>query len=231
MPSEPSPPDLTIACYVRPALILDPIDAKIETLRSLECEGRIDSLPLRSWPGEVAQIDDTPHLEVLEQYDRFERWADGAGVSISPPFQTRATTSVASERTVERLVTPSICLACYDGDRLVGVFPHTADETTHAVPAAIASLRTGSLPEPLRDAPTLATSRDTDATATPAADGGVSPNAPAGSSIPTCPECGTTLVNVQGILDCSGCAGYHDARTPVAHRQVHGPALSQPERH
>ncbi len=208
MPPDTAPPDLTITCYVRPALVLDPIDAKIETLRTAEREGRIDSLLLRSWPGDVALVDDTPHPEVLEQYDRFERWADRAGVTISPAFQTRETTSLATDRTVERLVTPSICLACHDGDRLVGVFPHTDGETTHTVPEAIAALRTGSLPEPLVGRESVAERTVPRPVST--SDDGDRPSRsyPRRSTKrppPTCPDCGTGLTNVQGILDCGSC--------------------------
>ncbi|GAB3684770.1 hypothetical protein GCM10028857_14220 [Salinarchaeum chitinilyticum] len=219
MPSEPTPPDLTIACHVRPALILDPIDAKVATLRTAEHENRIDSLLLRSWPGDVALVEDTPHPEVLEQYERFERWADAAGVSLAPAFQTRETTSLASDRTVERLVTPSICLACYDGDQLVGVFPHTDDETTHTVPEVIAALRTGSLPGPLR--PTAVAETPESSTAS---DGGwrastnrtvEEPTANQGSK-DRCPDCGGRPINVQGLLNCPDCEWYVGIERPLA---------------
>ncbi|AGN00659.1 hypothetical protein L593_03540 [Salinarchaeum sp. Harcht-Bsk1] len=208
MSTEPAPTDLTIACHVRPTLVLEPIDAKIETLRQCERDGTIDSLLLRSWPGEVAMLEDTPHPEVLDQYDRFTDWADRADVSIHPPFQTRETTSIASERTIDRLVTPTICLAVYDRDRLVGVFPHSDGETTYTVPEAIASLRTGELPEALlRRGGVAERTTPRPATAPPSGDlpSWNRPTMAAGESRPACPDCGDDLTNVQGILDCDGC--------------------------
>lgn len=208
MSTEPAPADLTIACHVRPTLVLEPIDAKIETLRQCEHDGTIDTLLLRSWPGEVAMQDDSPHPEVLEQYDRFADWADRAGVSIHPPFQTRETTSIVSDRTIERLVTPTICLAAYDRDRLVGVFPHSDGETTHTVSEAIADLRTGQVPEPLlRHGGVAARSTPRPIGAPDAVDlpSRPRPAMAAGESRPACPDCGDGLTNVQGILDCDGC--------------------------
>ena len=208
MSTEPAPEDLTIACHVRPTLVLEPIDAKIETLRQCEHDGTIDTLLLRSWPGEVAMQDDSPHPEVLEQYDRFADWADRAGVSIDPPFQTRETTSIVSDSTIERLVTPTICLACYDRDRLVGVFPHSDGETTHTVSEAIASLRTGELPEPLFEHAGVTERRTPTSVSASPPDDIPSRNRPsmaAGESRPACPDCGNGLTNVQGVLDCDSC--------------------------
>lgn len=212
--------DLAVACHVRPSLVLEPIDSKVETLRACERDGAVDALLLRSWPAEVPMVEDSPHPEVLEQYDRFVDWAARADVDLGPAFQRRETSSVASDRTVERLVTPAIALAFYDGDDIVGVFPHTDGETTHTVPEAIAALRTGELPEPLREHRALA-GPDAGAASAEAADVsersvprpvGVLDDSPSGradlapeSAGASCPECGGSLTNVQGILDCAGC--------------------------
>jgi hypothetical protein len=219
--SLPTATDLTVACHVRPSLVLEPIDSKVETLRACERDGVLDSLLLRSWPAEVAMLEDSPHPEVLEQYDRFVGWAERADVDVHPPFQRRETTSIASDRTVERLVTPGIVLAFYDGDGIVGVFPHTDDETTHTVPEAIAALRTGELPEPLRGHPAFVDAGASDGgddaagvaersvprPAKAPGDGGAGrgDEAPAGGARSSCPDCGSELTNVQGILDCGGC--------------------------
>lgn len=218
MPPQHDAADLTVACHVRPSLVLEPIDSKVETLRACERDGIVDSLLLRSWPAEVPMVEDSPHPEVLEQYDRFVDWAERADVDIGPAFQRRETRSIATDRTVERLVTPAIALAFYDGDDIVGVFPHTDGETTHTVPEAIAALRTGELPEPIRERPALVGPGSEDATAT-AAVGGPDRDASVDFSSPTCPECESTLVNVQGMLDCPGCAGYRETVTPVAQRR------------
>jgi hypothetical protein len=211
--------ELTVACHVRPSLILEPIDSKVETLRACERDGVIDSLLLRSWPGEVAMTEDSPHPEVLEQYDRFVDWADRADVDLGPAFQRRETTSLVTDDTIERLVTPGIALAFYDGDEILGVVPHSDGETTHTVPEAIAALRTGELPEPISEHPALAGGGARavgDATpsiselsiprpASAPADARDRDDAPSTSTGASCPDCGRRLTNVQGILDCGGC--------------------------
>lgn len=206
------PEELTVSCHVRAPLLLDPVDAKIETLRSCEDEGEIDALVLRSWPEEVTLDADGPYQEAVERFEEFERWADRHGTSIRPPFRVRTSTSPASETEREVLVTPVMCLALYADDRLLGVFPHEDGETTHTVTDAIAALRTGTLPEPIR------------ATADRVADAGAgTPDRRDGTELggpelrdrsetgeartvrTDCPECSAALLNVQGILACSAC--------------------------
>lgn len=175
---------LTAVCHVRAPLLLEPIDEQVETLQVCESEGAIDELLLRSWPQEVALTDETPYQEVIDNYERFTQWADGRGVSVEPPFRERSTTSQVTGETRERLVTPLLCLEVYADDELVGVFPHTDERTeeTYTTDEAIATLRTGEVPTP------LGSTEDT--------------RASAGS---TCPDCGGTLVDGQGLFACSDC--------------------------
>jgi hypothetical protein len=216
---------LEVECLVRP--VLSPvserrIDAIYSRLQTLEERVFVDNVTVSEWPPHrPAPVEEDADRKFREaQVNEFEQWADRADVSVSPPFDRRETTSVASDQSVERLVTPTICLACYHDDQLVGVFPHTDGETTHTVSEAIAALRTGELPEPLRDAPALATPHSGDSTVTGTADSGPNRDAIAEFSSPSCSDCGTTLLNVQGILDCPGCAGYRDdAKTPLAQQR------------
>lgn len=177
---------LTAICHVRAPLLLEPIDEQIETLQACESEGAIDELLLRSWPQEVALSDESPYQEVIDTYERFAQWADGRGVSIRPPFRERSTTSQVTGKTRERLVTPLLCLEVYADDELVGVFPHTDERTeeTYTTDEAIATLRTDEMPVPLGSV----TREDTRASATN-----------------TCPDCGGTLVDGQGLFACSDC--------------------------
>ncbi|SEW32309.1 HTH domain-containing protein [Natrinema salifodinae] len=186
--SDADPAELTAVCHVRAPLLLEPIDEQIETLRACESEGAIDDLLLRSWPKEVALSDDSPHQEVLENYERFTRWAGERGVSVSPPFRERSTTSQVTGETRARLVTPLLCLELYADDDLIGVFPHTDDATeeTYTTDEAIATLRTGDVPTPLGSA------ADADAAAESAATN-------------TCPDCGGALIDGQGLFACGDC--------------------------
>lgn len=174
--------DITVACYVRAPVLLEPVDAHVETLRTCEQEGVVDGLVLRSWPEAVRLDAETPHWEVVERFEEFEQWADRRGVSVRPPFEVRSGVSLTGEHR-ERLVTPLVCLALYDEGRLLGVYPHSADEETYNIEDAIATVRTGEVPTPLA-APEPAERTD---------------------STDTCPECDGGLVNGQGLFICTSC--------------------------
>jgi hypothetical protein len=175
--------ELTVVCYVRAPLVREPVEAKIETLQACESEGYIDMFVLRSWPDKVTLEEDTsPHQEVIDVFKRFEQWADHRGVSVRPPFEVRTTTSFVTGKTKKILVTPLISLALYHDEQLIGVFPHSADETTDTVTEAITALQNGELPTPL----------------------GVSP-APDVTSSTICPDCGGFLMNGQGLFACTDC--------------------------
>ncbi len=178
---------LTAVCHVRAPLLLEPVDEQIETLQACEDEGAVDDLLLRSWPKEVALSEESPYQEVIEQFERFEAWADERGVSVRPPFRERSTTSQVTGKTRERLVTPLLCLEIYAEDELLGVFPHTNEATdeTYTTDDAIATLRTGEVPTPL-GAPDEA---DADESSTPN----------------TCPDCGGALIDGQGLFACGDC--------------------------
>ncbi len=57
---ETDPTALTAVCHVRAPLLLEPVDAQIETLQACESEGAIDDLLLRSWPKEVSLSEESP---------------------------------------------------------------------------------------------------------------------------------------------------------------------------
>ena len=178
----------TAVCHVRAPLLLEPVDQQIETLQACEDEGAVDDLLLRSWPKEVALSDESPYQEVIEQYERFEAWADERGVSVRPPFRERSTTSQVTGKTRERLVTPLLCLELYADDELLGVFPHTNEATdeTYTTDDAIATLRTGEVPVPLGS---VGEANDVGGASTPN----------------SCPDCGGELIDGQGLFACGDC--------------------------
>lgn len=148
-PDQLRPSAMTVACHVRAPLLLDPIDAKVETLRRLDDRGDVDGVVLRSWPEAVSLDAPGPESEVVDRFRRFERWADQQDVQLRPPFRVRERTSMADDTTRRLLVTPVLCLACYYDDALVGVYPHTDGETTRTATDAIGALVAGQLPAPL----------------------------------------------------------------------------------
>lgn len=214
--SPPDPSQLSTVCHVRAPLLLEPVDAKVETLRRCEEDGTVGDLAVRSWPAEVAVDRDGPYAEVVDRYDEFVDWADDNGVSVEPAFRLRTATSLVEDGSRRVLVTPVLSLALYLEDRLLAVYPHTDGETTVGAPDAVASLRTGELPPVPRKALAEATARDL---ATPEyreagsadGDGRSVAEGRAASTPRTCPGCTGTLVNVQGLLSCPAC-GWSDAR-------------------
>ncbi|WP_440765073.1 HTH domain-containing protein [Natronorubrum sp. DTA7] len=190
-PTTTTSTDVTVVCHVRAPLLLEPVDRQIETLQACDSEGTIDDLLLRSWPKEIALTDTSPYQETLESFERFETWAAGRGVSIRPPFQERTKTSQVTGETTDLLATPLLCLELYADDELVGVFPHTDEETeeTLTTDEVIASLRTGEFPTPLGGTSESDPSMST-ATAANASD---------------CPDCGEPLIDGQGLFACPDC--------------------------
>lgn len=175
--------DLTVSCHVRAPMLLEPVDAHVESLRRCAAEGAIDDLVLRSWPDQVRRSPESPEQDVLERFEAFSSWADRAGVDVQPPFETRTRTSMVSGAETDLLVLPLCCLALYDeAGGLVGVYPHSADGETCTVEDAIASLRSGAVPVPLSGAPARVERGD------------------------LCPECRGLLVNGQGLYSCPDCA-------------------------
>lgn len=196
--------DLTVVCHVRAPLLHDTVDSRIETLQTAASEGIVDSLLLRSWPDRVALTAASPNQEVVETFERFERWADAADVSIRPPFRVRTSTMLASDTPKRILVTPVCTLALYRDERLAGVYPHATEDTTHTVADAVEAIATAGATElpgagvtPPEASPSDGSPADSDA------GWGVTRN---DSGVPaTCPVCEQPLVNVHGILACNGC--------------------------
>lgn len=175
--------DLTVSCHVRAPMLLEPVDAHVETLQASAADGQIDELVLRSWPEQVTRSPESPERDVLERFESFRSWADSAGVEVQPPFETRTRKSMVSGAETDLLVLPLICVALYDeAGGLVGVYPHSADGETYTVEDAIARLRTGEVPVPLSATPTRVERGD------------------------LCPECKGLLVNGQGVYSCPDCA-------------------------
>lgn len=196
---------LTIASHVRAPLVFDPIDSKIETLRSCEHDGRIGTHVIRSWPNEISMTEETEHREVIDRFAEFDEWADAHDVSIQPPFRVRTTTSLETNETIEILVTPVMCLALYLGSQLVGVYPHSTDRRTITASDAVEALQAGTFPSgvsvPREVADSIGHTEDRQRRRTDVMEDG-------GYIIGTdsCPICGDTLVTLNGFQTCSTCS-------------------------
>lgn len=169
-------PAITVTCFVRPSLLLEPVDSHIRTLREAEADGQIDALLLRSWPGQITLSDTGPASEGVEAFEQFTEWAYVEGVDIQPPFDVRRRDSTITGESREILVTPLCCLAVYVDSTLVGVYPHLDEGEPRSVTDAVAAIRTGEFRERATDLPTASTE--------------------------DCPRCGEPVVNGQGVYGC-----------------------------
>lgn len=189
---------LTVEIYVRPAQLLEPIDAKIKTLKQLASTDHIDDLSLHAWPETITLSEETPYSDAVDAFERMEAWADEHDISIRPPFTVRTTTSTITGETRTKLRTPLMCLTVYVGEQLANVFPHSRGDNQYTVTDAIAGLRTNELdlfmfdPDPFVPAPDR------------------------------CPECENWLMNVQGIGVCQDCDRI-EIGTASSHKQSRHP--------
>ena len=172
---------VTVSAFVRPTMLLEPMDSKLETLYALEEEGTIDHLSVRAWPEKIPDSPDAVYSDAFDVFELFETWADATGVSIRPPFDVQTTDSAFRGDTRSILRTPVMALAVAIDDNLYGVFPHTDGDTHFRVTEAMAALKAGALPIRRADTESAGGTR-------------------------MCPECGGELVNVQGVEVCHDCA-------------------------
>lgn len=182
--------ELRVEGYIRPQMVMEPIDTKIETLQRLTTTDHIDDFSLHGWPEKIALSERTPYSEALDAFKRMETWATEQGASIQPPFSVRTTTTTITNETRTLLRTPILCLAMYTGDQMAAVFPHSRGDEQYSVTDAISALRTDELE--------------------------LFPFTPDSEARPPdhCPECEALLTNVQGIGVCHVCDQIELGTTP-----------------
>jgi hypothetical protein len=86
--------------------------------------------------------EDTEESALIDQYRRFQTWAEQAGVSLHPAFLMRERATLVSEQPKRALVLPMMCFAIHIDGRLATVVPHRTDTTTYTVADALADLTT-----------------------------------------------------------------------------------------
>lgn len=128
----------------------DPRRAVLARLRDLEAAGRVADVSVRVWSKYVATPDDAPDGNdppVRERIAEFRRWAERNGHSLEPAFRRFERSTVVSDDAVELLRLPLQCLAVYEGDRLVGVFPCSTESGTETVTDCLRRLESETLGE------------------------------------------------------------------------------------
>ena len=224
------PRDITVECHLRGPSYLEPIETLASRLQACSRRGTIDSVLFRSWPERVALDDQGPRAEIAERFERFSRWADGAGVRIEPPFRRRTVRSMVGSGESSVLEIPVCCLALYREGELLGVYPHEEDGTTRTVEAVLDAFEEGRLPAPIDGAGPVGdgsegnalgasgegnvvveSSSERTATDGDRVHGGTDRLEDhdvlvATTGPETCPSCDGQLLNVQGVLACEDCA-------------------------
>lgn len=113
----------------------------VRTLRELEATGVLAAVSIHAWGRSipVAAPEDSESI-VHDRIGSFESWADRNGHSLDPAFRYRERTTLISERAEEVIHLPLQCLAVYDRDDLVAVFPCTNDDGTNTAAECVARL-------------------------------------------------------------------------------------------
>jgi len=208
-------PHIRVACYVRKASLVAPVDETLRQLDCLEADGVVDEFAVDVWPAEVRLTDDSPHRDVVALFEEFDAWATQWDVSIRPPFAVDTRQSEVTGETREVLLTPVQCLAIYVNGILTEVFPHAADRTGDGDVYTV------------RDALTLLDEHDIQgfgAGQPPATPPDQRTAAPWAAVDPDrCPACATPLVTGQGVYACPDCEWTATATGPGEYRPLTGP--------
>lgn len=169
-----------IQVYVRSALLVEPIERKVATVKRLGDDGRVNSVSIDAWPSEVVLSEHTPFMPILEDFRTFDAWAARTAVDITPAFTVETRSELGTDDTRMVLKTPVMFLAVYLGDDLITVFPHVDGEVNYSAADGIAAIKSGKLT--YRPGPAAPTDGPT-----------------------VCPDCDGGVVNVQGIGVCQSC--------------------------
>jgi hypothetical protein len=133
--------------------------AVVERLQTLTEADRIADYRVHGWPSGVS-LDlaaDADTRWIHDAFEAFEAWADRNGVGIRPPFDVHETHCVMTGASEERLRLPVACLAVFDGETLLCVYPHVGEDGVRTVDDALSALADGDLPTPraTADAPAV----------------------------------------------------------------------------
>lgn len=120
-----------------------------DQLKRLETEGAIDDCEVEVWGRKLCRrIDgDRPAIAdaALDTIGEFREWADRTGASLDRCFDEAKVHSelTGENRTEVRL--PTVCMAVYDDDELVAVFPHATTDGEYTVDDGLETLESSEL--------------------------------------------------------------------------------------
>jgi hypothetical protein len=100
--------------------VSQPQNEVITRLDVLQQHGRVGEYDVTYVPKSVQRGSMT---EAERLYESFLEWADDAGLAVERPFEVQHYENPITGETVDKLVTPIVCIAVYDDDELEAVFP------------------------------------------------------------------------------------------------------------
>lgn len=114
----------------------------IDRLRTLTEDDPTVDLDVDVWTSSMGSrwSDDRNQFDGRETVAEFEQWADEQGCTLRPAFDRRSATLYDEEEGGERIVTPLITLAVYDGERLRAVYPHVDGDEVRTIHDGVEAL-------------------------------------------------------------------------------------------
>lgn len=109
-----------------------PFDARarqlviLARLQALRARGLIDEVRIDTWANRITDSQAETEL-ARTALAGFERWATAHHASLTPGFQSHECYSGFTGQRFRTTVFPVVCLAVYDDERLVAVYPHSTE--------------------------------------------------------------------------------------------------------
>jgi hypothetical protein len=116
----------------------DRVDSVHERLETLAANDELASVDREEWVKRTP-VDDCDG-DLRDTYLSFTSWAENAGASLTPFFQTRECYSPDEGAHTDWLVMPAFCLALYEDDSVSAVYPHAEGSETYTVEDGLQAL-------------------------------------------------------------------------------------------
>jgi len=126
--------------------VADRVRAVHDRLRKLERRGDLSEVDLNVWGRAVSVSGDSVtdiSGTIGAKIDEFVDWAEREEQALEPAFAVRKRNPVTVPGSETVLSLPLVCLAVYDEDDLLAVFPHTDDDDVRRVHDCLDGLERG----------------------------------------------------------------------------------------
>lgn len=113
----------------------------MDRLSDLVAAGTVVEYHVDVWDKRIP-ADGSGDPELRDTYLAFADWAEDAGVTLSPFFETRECYSWETGERGTWVVLPALCLSVYEDGELAAVYPHRDGDTYRSVWSGIQALET-----------------------------------------------------------------------------------------